>query len=103
MFPIHYNHEDVTISVTAFTGDPDMYISAEKRSPTKDDNDYASSNYGSEVFTLIWEDKLKEECPDLPEEYTFGDETHCNLYIGVFGFEPSSYSIKVVARKDLPS
>ena len=80
-----------------------MYISAEKRSPTKDDNDYASSNYGSEVFTLIWEDKLKEECPDLPEEYTFGDETHCNLYIGVFGFEPSSYSIKVVARKDLPS
>jgi hypothetical protein len=102
IFPLHYSHEDITITVTSLSGDPDIYISANNK-PDKDTFDYSSSSYGSETLTIIWEDKLKAACPDLPETYSFGDPMHCNLHIAVFGFEQSSYSIRIVASKDLPS
>lgn len=66
-FPINVNHEDITIAITAFTGDPDLYVSVGNPTPTKENCDHTFSSYGSELATLIWEEDLKEQCPrDLP-------------------------------------
>ena len=102
-FPINQNHEDINIVITALTGDPDLYVAVGNKTPTKDNCDRAFSSYGSELGTLIWEEDLKEKCPDLPDEPIFGSQIHCDLYLGVYGFEKSSYSIKITGRKDLPS
>jgi len=58
--------------VTALTGDPDLYVSVGNKKPTKENNDRAFSSYGSELGTLIWEEDLKDKCPDLPDEPIFG-------------------------------
>ena len=103
-FPIHANHEDITFSVTALSGDPDIYISVdpENTKPTKQKNDFRSNNFGSETLTLTWEQGLKEKCPDLPDEYHHGDPINCMIYIGVFGYSASTYTIRVHTSKNLP-
>ncbi|OMJ70119.1 hypothetical protein SteCoe_31973 [Stentor coeruleus] len=103
-FPIHYNHEDVTISITALTGDPDMYISVDplNPNPTYREYDFVSTTFGSEYITLVWELGLKDKCPEVPDDYNFGDKTECNVYIGVHGYETSTYIIRVHPAKNLP-
>ena len=103
-FPIHYSHEDVTISVTVMSGDPDLYISVSPSnpSPTNSQYDFKSTTFHNEAITLIWEQGLEEKCPDLPETYKFGDPVHCYLYIGVYGYHTSHYVIRVHPSKDLP-
>lgn len=103
-FPIHFNHEDVTISVTVMSGDPDLYISVSPNntSPTTTNHDFKSTTFANEAITLIWEQGLKQKCPNLPETYKFGDPVHCFLYIGVFGFHSSNYIIRVHPSKSLP-
>ncbi|OMJ88503.1 hypothetical protein SteCoe_9537 [Stentor coeruleus] len=103
-FPIHYKHEDVTISITALTGDPDMYISVDplNPNPTYLEYDFISTTFGSEYITLVWEQGLKDKCPDMPDDYNFGDKTECNVYIGVHGFETSTYIIRVHPGKNMP-
>mmetsp|Transcript_16761 Transcript_16761/g.16657 ORF Transcript_16761/g.16657 Transcript_16761/m.16657 type:complete len:1644 (-) Transcript_16761:43-4974(-) len=103
-FPVFYNHEDITITVTALTGDPDLYITAspEKPQPSKSDNEFRSNNFGSEVLTITWGD-IQPKCPTLPDQYTHGSPTNCNLYIAVYGFSASTYTIKIHPRRNLPS
>jgi hypothetical protein len=106
LFPIYLNHEDVTITVTAMTGDPDLYVSVnpENPKPTQLSFDFSASAFGSETLSMTWEQKLAEACPSLPDEYQFGDLTYCMLYIGVYGSNsPSTYSILVNSRRQLPT
>jgi hypothetical protein len=104
LFPIHFDHEDVKISITVFSGDPDLYVSLDPQNPnpTTVNYDYRSSSFGNEAITLIWENGLENKCPDLPENYRFGDRIHCYLYIGVYGYHTSTYSIRLHPSKDIP-
>ena len=104
MFPIHFNHEDVTISLQVFSGDPDLYISFNPQNPTPtiENYDVRSARFSNEAVTIIWENGLRSKCPDLPDNYKFGDKTHCFLYIGVYGYRTSTYSIRIHPAKDFP-
>lgn len=104
-FPIHYDHEDITITVSALNGDPDLYVSLRTNNskPTKEDYDKRSTSFGGEVMSLEWEEGLQDLCPDLPETYHFGDPLHCLMHIAVFGYKAAVYTITVTARKDVPT
>ena len=104
VFPVHFSHEDVTISVTTLSGDPDMFISVSPNNtkPTVDKCDFKATNFGDEKITITWESGLKEKCPNLPKNQTFGNKTECKMYIGVYGFEVSTFTIRVHPSKGLP-
>ena len=104
LFPIHYNHEDVTLSLSVLSGDADLYISTNplNPNPTKDLYNFKSTQFGSESITLVWENGLREQCIGLPDTYTFGDKSQCFLYIGVFGYHTSTYIIRIHPSKNLP-
>ena len=105
LFPIASLHEDVSITLTALTGDPDLFLSLDPNNPrpSREKYDYSSAFYGSEKFTLNWEAGISQACPDLPIEPSFGEKTHCMLYISVSSFEPSTYSILITARRQYPT
>lgn len=101
-FPVHESHEDISIKVTTFSGDPDLYLSVNPNNtrPDRDHHDFASNAFGGEVMTLNWEQGLRDTCPKR-EDYS-SDPQLCMLYIAVFGYRNASYTIKVTARKDIP-
>lgn len=89
VFTFYEAHKDITISVTALSGDPDLYV-AFGYLPNRTHHDAQSSGFRGELLTLQWEE-LKEVCT-LP----------CSLYMAVLGYSSTVYEIKVVTRKDLP-
>lgn len=101
-FPVHEAHEDISIKLTTFSGDPDLYLSIHPNNtkPDRDNYDFLSSAFGGEVMTLNWEQGLSDVCPKQAE-YT-SDPQLCMLYIGVYGYKQASYTIKVITRKDIP-
>lgn len=62
-----------------------------------------SSSFGSDFITILWEDKLKENCFDRSKPWNFGDPTHCNVYIGVLGYSHSVYTIMITGNTNLPT
>mmetsp|Transcript_5873 Transcript_5873/g.5761 ORF Transcript_5873/g.5761 Transcript_5873/m.5761 type:complete len:340 (-) Transcript_5873:2146-3165(-) len=96
-FPIYLSHEDVTVSLNAMSGDPDLYISADEnnKKPTKENKNFESEYYGSEIVTLSWNNDLKRLCPNLSDDYQHGNQTYCSIYIGVYGSLSSRYTIRV--------
>lgn len=78
--------QSVTVTVSAETGDPDLYIGLKKR-PSKTDFDYKSEEFGSEVLTLI---------------HQAASESH-QMYLAVYGAVDSIYSIAAVIEEDLPA
>ncbi|MCK6382246.1 MAG: hypothetical protein L6Q54_13485 [Leptospiraceae bacterium] len=65
------------VTLTASTGDPDLYMNVDSTTcPTKTNYTYSSSNAGSEYKSV----------------YLYSGET---LNIGVYGFSSSSYSISI--------
>jgi hypothetical protein len=104
IFPVHFSHEDVTISVTALSGDPDIFISVDPKNPnpTAEKCDFRSTNFGDEKITITWESGLKEKCPNLPKNYTFGQKTECYLYVSVYGFQVTTFVIRVHPSKGNP-
>lgn len=105
IFPVHFSHEDIVISLTTLSGDPDLFISvnSENTRPTSQKYDFKSTTFGNEKITLTWEEGLKEKCPNLPVDYKFGDAVHCYMYIAVFGFETTTFTIRIHPTKGLPS
>lgn len=101
-FPVHESHEDISLSVTTFSGDPDLYLSVHPNNtkPDRDHHDFASNAFGGEVMTLNWEQGLRDICPKRPDYSS--DPQLCMLYISVFGYRSASYSIKITTRKDIP-
>ena len=104
IFPVHFSHEDVTISVTTLSGDPDIFISVSPNNtkPTIEKSDFRSTSFGDEKITITWESGLKEKCPNLPKNHTFGNKTECKMYIGVYGFQITTFTIRVHPSKGLP-
>jgi hypothetical protein len=102
-FPVHDFHEDVNIKITSYSGDPDLYLSVHSNNtkPSRESYDFASNGFGSEVMTLTWEQGLRDVCPKRPDYDR--DPQLCMLYLSVFGYRNSSYSIAVTTRKDIPA
>lgn len=105
MFPLQYKYEDFTIALTAFSGDPDLYIflSPDNPQPTRNSYDFRSRGIGSDVITIPWGGGIQSKCPALPDVYNHGDPTHCMVYLGVYGQSPSHYSIVVYPTMQIPS
>ena len=89
VFTLYEVHKDITISVTAISGDPDLYVGFGYL-PNRTHHDAQSSGFRGEIMTLQWEE-LKAVCT-LP----------CSLYMSVLGYSSTVFEIKVVTRKDLP-
>ena len=104
IFPVHFNHEDVIISVVALSGDPDIFVSVNPNNtkPTVSNCDFRSTSFGDEKLTITWESGLKEKCPNLPKNYTFGDKSECKMYIGVYGFQITTFTIRVHPNRGIP-
>lgn len=83
---------DLTVSVTVFTGDPDLYIKIGKSKPDQNNFDFRSNKFGADIFTIEWE-KIIELCKtDM-----------CVITIGVFGYSNSKYSILLTTSKYNPT
>ena len=89
VFTLFEAHRDITISVTALSGDPDLYV-AYNSLPNKTHHDAQSTGFRGELLTIQWED-LKSVC-----------EFPCSLYMAVVGYSAAVYEIQVTTRKDLP-
>eukprot|EP00598_Pedospumella_elongata_P002386 CAMPEP_0184975878 /NCGR_PEP_ID=MMETSP1098-20130426/6959_1 /TAXON_ID=89044 /ORGANISM="Spumella elongata, Strain CCAP 955/1" /LENGTH=2755 /DNA_ID=CAMNT_0027498653 /DNA_START=79 /DNA_END=8346 /DNA_ORIENTATION=+ len=88
-FSITQPELDVVISVTPINGDPDMFISmAPVRHPTRDNNTWFQSKFGADSITLQYRDTAKH-C--VPNPNVAGK--HCDVYIGVFGWMNTTFTI----------
>lgn len=103
-FPVHYLHEDLSITLMVLSGDPDLFISFNYSNPrpSKSNYDISSYEYGSELVSLLWEDTLSKLCPDLRENYVHGESHGCFMFIGVVSDTSSSYSIRVHPSTQTP-
>ncbi|OMJ79043.1 hypothetical protein SteCoe_21027 [Stentor coeruleus] len=103
-FPVHYLHEDLSITLMVLSGDPDLYISFNYSNPRPNNMDYdiKSNEYGSEVICLLWEETLSKLCPDLRENYVHGESHGCFMFIGIVSDISSSYSIRVHPSTQTP-
>lgn len=103
-FPIHFLYEDLTISLTVSSGDPDLYISFDNSNPRpcKENYEVKSSNFGSEIITLLWEDGLSLKCSDFEGSNNKGKSNGCYAYIAVYAVFPSSYSIRIHPSTKIP-
>lgn len=79
---------DLLISVTPFSGDPDLYVGQpELPHPSKDNYTWASRGFGGDTITIQAE-AMKEYCTPIP---ALGEG--CDYYIGVYGWTNTSFSI----------
>ena len=75
-FVVDRSDSELVISVTAVSGDPDLYVSTNEANqhPTSDTYDYHSLNYGTDIVTI-------------------NNPSIGNVYIGVYGFRNSTYQL----------
>jgi len=79
---------DLTIAVTPFDGDPDLYIDIPPNyHPSKDNHTWASRGFGSDTLTLQAE-AMKAYCTPDPIA-----ARGCDYYIGVYGWTNTTFSI----------
>lgn len=78
--------QSVTVTVSAETGDPDLYISLKGRA-TKANFDYKGEEFGSEVLTLVHPAASESD----------------QIYLSVYGAVDSIYSLTAVIDEDLPA
>ncbi|CAG9311834.1 unnamed protein product [Blepharisma stoltei] len=92
---IEHDHEDITITATALSGDPDIYMSLNPNytQPSTTKYDFFKSDYGSDSIRLYWEHDIKQHCSSQP----------CTLYIGIYGYLSSTYTLKVHSNVLSPS
>jgi hypothetical protein len=104
MFPVHYSTEDITISLTCLSGDSDLYISVNPNNthPSITQFDFIASTFEDEKLGLTW-DQIKPICSGVPSEYVFGNKSHCYVFISVYGFDSSTFIIRVHPLNNLPS
>lgn len=80
---------DLTISVTPFTGDPDVFISpAPDARPNKTHHEWAATGFGKDSLTIQAEE-MKEHCTPDPMR-----GVACEYFIGVLGWTNTSFSIQ---------
>ena len=103
-FPIHYMHEDITISLTVNSGDPDLYISfdPDNNKPSIDHYQVKSANFGSEIITLLWDQELMTYCPNFRLKDPFKENHGCFMYISVYAQYSATYTIRVHPATNVP-
>ena len=94
-FTLTQKDVDLTFSLTALSGDPDLFIGIgdeekeEIKNPTKESYTYSAKGFGSDSLS-VQANQLAEHCVKPIE-----DNTPCNIYIGVYGWIDSTYTILV--------
>jgi hypothetical protein len=68
----------LTVTVTPFNGDPDLYMSISTQEPTNQDYDWVSMAYGADHLTV---------------DYTMDNFQTGEYYIGVYGWTNTSFTI----------
>jgi hypothetical protein len=94
LFPVAGVNESITIILTDFSGDPDLYLSLNPLVPHPSPQyyDLAGEHYGGETVTIQWTLERKALCHS---------STHiCGLYISVFGYTEAAFSLLVKTRPD---
>lgn len=80
---------DLTISVTPFTGDPDVFVSpAPDARPNNTHHEWAATGFGKDSLTIQAEE-MKEHCTPDPMR-----GVACEYFIGVLGWTNTSFSIQ---------
>jgi hypothetical protein len=86
MLPVLNTNEDLTITVTPFYGDPDIYISTDKTKPYPTlDSELRSAQY-------------KEDALTIEKEHLVADSV---VYIGVYAYTNCSFSIVATYAEDV--
>jgi len=88
--PLAHMTEDqsLIVSLSALSGDPDLYVSLQTQQPRLDHCEYKAEGYGSEQLTVVWDDKMHSDGW---------------VYIGVFGYTDAEYTLVVTASEVHPS
>ena len=81
----------LTVVVTAFYGDPDLFLNVNKPKPSNSSYDFKSYDNGGDTLTLTW-DQITSKC----------QEGICSVYIAVFGYELAEYSVLLSTKKENP-
>jgi hypothetical protein len=84
--------QDIYLSLTSSTGDPDLYISFSSTAPSRSDFQF-SATAASEEDTLHIRTSDLGFCPR---------GAPCSLALAVFGFSASVFSISAVQELDAP-
>eukprot|EP00743_Colponemidia_sp_Colp-15_P005999 GILK01006447.1.p1 GENE.GILK01006447.1~~GILK01006447.1.p1 ORF type:complete len:1757 (+),score=309.58 GILK01006447.1:95-5365(+) len=94
----HTLEEELVISVTAFSGDPDVYVSFEDHHPTRTRYSAKSDMYGSDSVVIEWNGENQRYCSDR-----IARDLDCDYFIAVYGFAPANYTIQATLRTGIPS
>jgi len=80
-FIIGKSHCDYAFELTALSGDPDLYLAYQPKIPTTSVFDYASNSFGSDRI-------------NIPKS---ASKVETVLYVGIYGFAKSDYSLLATA------
>ena len=110
MFSVLEPHWDVLISVTPFTGDPDLYVTAcgyidghypgpdteciSRPKNTTDKYQWSRAGFGNDTVYIR---------TGSPGSCTPQPGVPCDYYIGVYGYESSSFAVTASMKSDRPS
>ena len=84
---------DLRISVTPFTGDPDIYVGVPPiYHPSLLNYTFASRSFGADTLTL--------QASELSNYCTPSETVPCEYYIGVYGWTNTSFSILASVQND---
>lgn len=105
-FTLTEPHQDVIISLTSFTGDADLFVTACgviwphtsnaatcNMKPTNRSATWAAMTYGSETLVIPY---------GSPKSCVPSESNPCRYYIAVYGFTASSFSIMASLHSDVP-
>jgi hypothetical protein len=82
--------QDIILSVTPFTGDPDMIVSLPPLlHPTLTNYTWMVASWGADILTIQHTD-LAQYCQPVP---SLGK--NCDLFIGIYAWQNTSYSLMV--------
>ena len=79
-FPHLTTPQTLTISLSAVSGDPDLYVSLREPQPRIAHSEYKSEEYGSEQISVVLDDRLN---------------VSGEVYVGVYGYTDAEYMLVV--------
>lgn len=86
--------QDLSISVTPFSGDPDLFVGTSANPhPSKNNHTWAARGFGADTLTLQASD-MGKYCTPKPAR-----GLGCDYFVGVYGWTNTSFSILATTRK----
>ena len=104
-YPLLLTDDEVVISVTALSGDCDLFIKigVNETRPSTLKYDFKSNGIGNDKLTLNLINDINPKCQNREQDSILNGKTGCYLFIAVFGYKASVYNIKVLSNSHLPS